>query len=43
MAGDVSLVPLMLEAERRRMPPEEVEEALSRILDCSSPFISMPL
>lgn len=42
MAGDVRLVPLMLEAERRRMPREEAEEILRRVPDYSSPFISMP-
>lgn len=42
MAGDVRLVPLMLEAERRRMSVEEAEEILSSVPDYSSPFISMP-
>ena len=42
MAGDVNLVPMMLEAEERRMPREEAEEILSRAPDYSSPFISMP-
>ena len=42
MVGDVSLVPMMLEAERRRMPREEAEEILSRAPDYSSPFISIP-
>jgi len=42
MAGDVSLVPMMLQAEERRMPRQEAEEILSRAPDYSSPFISMP-
>ncbi|HET7479392.1 MAG TPA: aldo/keto reductase [Rubrobacteraceae bacterium] len=42
MAGDVSLAPMMLAAERRRMSREEAEEILSRDRDYSSPFISMP-
>ena len=42
MVGDVSLVPMMLEAEARRMPREEAEEILSRAPDYSSPFISIP-
>jgi predicted aldo/keto reductase-like oxidoreductase len=42
MVGDVTLVPMMLEAEGRRMPREEAEEILSRAPDYSSPFISVP-
>ena len=42
MAGDVSLVPMLLEAEGRGMPREEAEEVLSRVPDYSSPFISIP-
>lgn len=42
MAGDVRLVPLMLEAERHRMTLEESEGVLLRVPDYSSPFISMP-
>jgi predicted aldo/keto reductase-like oxidoreductase len=42
MVGDVTLVPMMLEAEGRRMPREEAEEVLSRAPDYSSPFISVP-
>ena len=42
MVGDVSLVPMMLEAEGRRMPREGAEEILSRAPDYSSPFISIP-
>ena len=42
MVGDVSLVPMMLEAEKRRMPREEAEKVLAGAPDYSSPFISMP-
>jgi predicted aldo/keto reductase-like oxidoreductase len=42
MAGDVTLVSMMLEAEKRRMPREEAEQVLSHAPDYSSPFISMP-
>jgi len=42
MAGDVSLVPMILEAETNRMSREEAEEVLARAPDYSSPFISMP-
>ena len=42
MAGDVNLVPMMLEAERRRMSRDEAEGILSRDPDYSSPFISVP-
>jgi aryl-alcohol dehydrogenase-like predicted oxidoreductase len=42
MAGDVTLVPTLLEAEGRRMSREEAEEVLSRAPDYSSPFISIP-
>ena len=42
MVGDVTLVPMMLEAERRRMSREEAEEVLSGAPDYSSPFISVP-
>jgi predicted aldo/keto reductase-like oxidoreductase len=42
MAGDVTLVPAVLEAEGRRMSREEAEQVLSRAPDYSSPFISMP-
>ena len=40
--GDVGLVGTMIEAEKRRMPPEEAEEVLSRAPGYSSPFISVP-
>ena len=42
MVGDVGLVPLMIEAEKNRVPLEEAEEVLSRAPEYSSPFISMP-
>ena len=42
MAGDVGLVPAMIEAERRRMPLEEAEDRLAGARGYSSPFISMP-
>lgn len=42
MVGDVTLVPMMLEAEGRRMPREEAEGVLAAAPDHSSPFISMP-
>jgi len=42
MVGDVTLVPMMLQAEGRRMSREEAEQVLSRAPDYSSPFISIP-
>jgi aryl-alcohol dehydrogenase-like predicted oxidoreductase len=42
MVGDVTLVPMMLEAENRRMSREAAEQVLSRAPDYSSPFISIP-
>jgi hypothetical protein len=42
MAGDVNLVPMILEAEGRRMVREDAEGVLSRAPDYSSPFISVP-
>jgi aryl-alcohol dehydrogenase-like predicted oxidoreductase len=42
MVGDVTLVPMMLEAEGRRMPREESARILSAAPDHSSPFISVP-
>ena len=42
MVGDVTLVPMMLEAEGRRMPREEAERILAAAPDHSSPFISVP-
>ena len=40
--GDVGLLPLMIEAEERRMPLEEAEGVLSGARGYSSPFISVP-
>ncbi|QIN78194.1 aldo/keto reductase [Rubrobacter marinus] len=40
--GDARLLPLMIEAERERMPLEEAEEVLSGAAGYSSPFISVP-
>ena len=42
MVGDVGLIEAMIEAKRRRMPPAEAEEVLSRAPHYSSPFISIP-
>lgn len=42
MVGDVSLMPLMIEAEGRRMPREESAEVLASAPDYSSPFITVP-
>ncbi|CAA9410669.1 MAG: hypothetical protein AVDCRST_MAG03-1846 [uncultured Rubrobacteraceae bacterium] len=42
MVGDVTLVPMMLEAEGRRMPREEAEKVLAAAPNHSSPFISVP-
>jgi aryl-alcohol dehydrogenase-like predicted oxidoreductase len=42
MVGDVTLVPMMLEAEGRRASREEAERALAAAPDHSSPFISVP-
>lgn len=42
MAGDVSLMPLMLGAEGGRMPREEAAEVLASAPNYSSPFISVP-
>ena len=42
MVGDVTLVPMMLDAENRRMSREEAEQVLSHAPDYSSPFISIP-
>jgi len=42
MVGDITLVPMMLEAEGHRMSREEAEEVLSGAPDYSSPFISVP-
>jgi aryl-alcohol dehydrogenase-like predicted oxidoreductase len=42
MVGDVNLIRLMIEAERRRMPLEEAEKVLANAPDYSSPFITIP-
>lgn len=42
MVGDVGLVPMMLEAEGRRVPREEAAPVLAEAPDHSSPFISVP-
>ena len=42
MVGDVTLVPMMLEAEGRRTSREEAEGVLAAAPDHSSPFISVP-
>lgn len=42
MVGDVTLVPMMLEAEGRRIPREEAAGILAEAPDHSSPFISVP-
>jgi aryl-alcohol dehydrogenase-like predicted oxidoreductase len=42
MVGDVTLVPMMLEAEGRRTSREEAERVLAAVPDHSSPFISVP-
>ncbi len=43
MAGDVTIVPMILETGGQKMPREEAEQILSRAPDYSSPFISMPI
>jgi predicted aldo/keto reductase-like oxidoreductase len=42
MAGDVTLVPMLLRAEGHRMSREEAEGVLSRAPGYSSPFVSVP-
>jgi aryl-alcohol dehydrogenase-like predicted oxidoreductase len=42
LVGDVGLIEPMIQAEKRRMPPEEAERALALAPDYSSPFISVP-
>ena len=42
MVGDVTLVPMMLEAEGRRIPREEAAGILAEAPDHTSPFISVP-
>ena len=42
MVGDVTLVPMMLEAPGRGMPRQEAERVLAGAPDYTSPFISVP-
>src|SRR5215217_4019525 len=42
MVGDVGLIGPMIEAEKRRMQPEEAAETLAKAPNYSSPFISVP-
>ena len=41
-AGDVTLLGMLLEAERSRVSPDEAEQQLASDADYSSPFIAMP-
>jgi aryl-alcohol dehydrogenase-like predicted oxidoreductase len=41
-AGDVSLLGMLLEAERHRIPPDEAEALLAGDADYSSPFLAIP-
>jgi hypothetical protein len=41
-AGDVRLLGMLLEAERRRIPADEAEQQLAGDADYSSPFLAMP-
>src|SRR5215216_1777624 len=43
MAGDVTIVPMILQTGGQKMSREEAEQVLSRAPDYSSPFISMPI
>ena len=43
MAGDVTIVPMILETGGQKLSREEAEQVLSRAPDYSSPFISMPI
>ena len=43
MAGDVTIVPMILETGGQKVSREEAEQVLSRAPDYSSPFISMPI
>jgi aryl-alcohol dehydrogenase-like predicted oxidoreductase len=43
MAGDVTIVPMILESGGQKMSREDAEKVLSRAPDYSSPFISMPI
>ena len=42
-AGDVRLLPLILQAERDRVPVAEAEKLLSADELYSSPFLDMPI
>lgn len=42
-AGDVRLLPLLIEAERNRIDREAAAEALQRASSYSSPFVAMPI
>ncbi len=42
MVGDVNLIRLMIEAEKRRMQLEEAEQILENAPEYSSPFITIP-
>src|SRR3712207_2269679 len=43
MAGDVTIVPMILKTGGQKMSREEAEQVLSRAPDYSSPFIPMPI
>ncbi len=43
MAGDVTIVPMILETGGQKLSREEAEQVISRAPDYSSPFISMPI
>ena len=43
MAGDVTIVPMILETGGQKMSREDAEQVLSHAPDYSSPFISMPI
>jgi aryl-alcohol dehydrogenase-like predicted oxidoreductase len=43
MAGDVTIVPMILKTGGQKMSREDAEQILSRAPDYSSPFISMPI
>jgi aryl-alcohol dehydrogenase-like predicted oxidoreductase len=43
MAGDVTILPMILQTGGQKMSREEAEQVLSRAPDYSSPFISMPI
>jgi aryl-alcohol dehydrogenase-like predicted oxidoreductase len=43
MAGDVTIVEMILETGGQKMSREDAEQVLSRAPDYSSPFISMPI